>query len=42
MLDPKEKSDHTSVDFSTHVVCNPRVEQVLLSIRDGILLIRKK
>jgi len=42
VLDPKEKSDHAIVTFNTHVASDARVEQVLLSIRDGILLIRKR
>jgi len=42
VLDPKEESDHAMVAFNIRVAADPRVEQVLLSIRDGILLIRKK
>ena len=41
VLDPKEKSDHAIVAFNTHVTRDPRVEQALLSVRDGVLLIRK-
>ena len=41
VLEPKEKSDHAIVAFNTHVARDPRVEQVLLSVRDGVLLIRK-
>jgi caffeoyl-CoA O-methyltransferase len=41
VLDPKEKSDHAIVEFNAHVARDPRVEKVLLSVRDGILLIRK-
>jgi caffeoyl-CoA O-methyltransferase len=42
VLDPKEQSDRAIVTFNTHVARDPRVDQVLLSVRDGVLLIRKK
>jgi len=42
VLDPKEKSDHAIVAFNQHVASDPRVENVLLSVRDGILLVRTK
>lgn len=42
VLDPKEKSDHAIVAFNTHVARDARVEQVLLSVRDGVMLIRKR
>lgn len=42
VLDPKEKSDHAIVAFNAHVAHDARVEQALLSIRDGVLLIRKR
>jgi caffeoyl-CoA O-methyltransferase len=42
VLDPKEKSDHAIVAFNAHVARDGRVEQALLSIRDGVLLIRKR
>jgi caffeoyl-CoA O-methyltransferase len=41
VLDPKEPSDRAIVAFNAHVARDPRVEQVLLSIRDGMLLVRK-
>jgi len=41
VLDPKEKSDHAIVAFNAHVANDPRVEQVLLSVRDGVLLVHK-
>ena len=41
VLDPKEQSDHAIVAFNKHVARDSRVEQVLLSVRDGVLLIRK-
>lgn len=42
VLDPREKSDHAIVAFNMHVARDARVEQVLLSVRDGVLLIRKR
>jgi len=42
VLDPKENSDHAIVAFNAHVHADVRVEHVLLSVRDGVLLIRKK
>jgi caffeoyl-CoA O-methyltransferase len=42
VLDPKEKSDHAIVAFNAHVARDARVEQVLLSVRDGVMLIRKR
>ena len=42
VLDPQEKSDHAIVAFNDHVRRDPRVEHVLLSVRDGVMLIRKK
>lgn len=42
VLDPKEKSDHAIAAFNSHVARDPRVEQVLLSVRDGVLLVRKQ
>ncbi|MBI3546558.1 MAG: class I SAM-dependent methyltransferase [Gammaproteobacteria bacterium] len=41
VLDPKEKSDHAIVAFNQHVARDARVEQVLLSVRDGVSLIRR-
>lgn len=42
VLDPKEKSDHAIVAFNAHVARDTRVEHVLLSVRDGVSLIRKR
>lgn len=42
VLDPKEQSDRAIVAFNTHVARDSRVEQVLLSVRDGIMLTRKR
>jgi len=41
VLDPKDKSDHAIVGFNARVAHDPRVEHVLLSVRDGVLLIRR-
>ena len=41
VLEPKEKSDRAIVAFNTHVARDPRVQQVLLSVRDGVMLVRK-
>lgn len=42
VLEPKDKSDHAIVAFNTHVTRDARVENVLLSVRDGVMLVRKK
>ncbi len=42
VLEPKEQSDRAIIAFNTHVAHDLRVEQVLLSVRDGVLLVRKK
>ena len=42
VLEPKEKSDHAMVAFNRHVARDPRVDHVLLSVRDGVMLIRKR
>ena len=41
VLDPQRESDHAIVRFNAFVRENPRVEQVLLSVRDGIMFCRK-
>ncbi len=38
---PKEASDHAIVAFNRHVAADPRVEHVLLSVRDGLMVARK-
>lgn len=42
VLEPKETSDHAIVAFNQHVAHDPRVEHVLLSVRDGVMLVRKR
>lgn len=42
VLRPEAESDRAIVAFNERVKGDPRVEQVLLTIRDGIMLARKK
>jgi caffeoyl-CoA O-methyltransferase len=42
VLAPAEASDHAIVAFNEHVRADPRVEHVLLSIRDGVMFARKR
>lgn len=42
VLDPKEETDHALVEFNDKVAQDPAVEVVLLTIRDGVSLIRKR
>ena len=42
VLDPQEDTDRALVRFNTHVRSDKRVECVLLAVRDGITLIRKR
>lgn len=42
VLEPKEESDHAIATFNRHVTRDPRVEHVLLSVRDGVMLVRKR
>lgn len=41
VLDPKEKSDHEIVAFNKMAAADPRVELVMLPVRDGVLVARK-
>ena len=41
VLDPKEPDDHAIVAFNEHVRTDARVSHVLLSVRDGVMLIRR-
>lgn len=41
VLDPKEEDDHAIVAFNQHVADDPRVEKVMLPLRDGITLASK-
>jgi caffeoyl-CoA O-methyltransferase len=42
VLDPQERSDHAIARFNAHVRADPRVEHVLLAVRDGLMMARKK
>ena len=42
VLDPQEDSDHAIVRFNEHARADDRVEQVLLSVRDGVMMARKR
>lgn len=42
VLDPKEPSDRAIVAFNQRVAGDSRVEKVLLTVRDGMMLVRKK
>lgn len=41
VLDPESDSDRALAAFNDHVAADPRVVQVILTIRDGLTLIRK-
>jgi caffeoyl-CoA O-methyltransferase len=41
VLDPKDDSDRAIVAFNEHVARDPRVTQVILTVRDGVMLVRK-
>jgi len=42
VLEPQRPSDHAIVRFNAHVRADPRVEHVLLAVRDGLMMARKK
>lgn len=42
VLDPQEESDHAIVAFNTHAHADERMEAVMLTVRDGILLAVKR
>jgi caffeoyl-CoA O-methyltransferase len=42
VLDPQDDSDHAIVRFNARVAADERVETVLLSVRDGVMLARKR
>lgn len=41
VLNPQKESDHAIVAFNKHVQSDPRVQKVLLTVRDGMTLARK-
>lgn len=42
VLDPKEENDRAIVAFNEHVARDDRVTQVVLTVRDGVTLIRRR
>ncbi len=42
VLKPRAASDRAIVDFNERVCRDPRVEKVLLTVRDGLMLVRKR
>jgi caffeoyl-CoA O-methyltransferase len=42
VLAPKKKTDRAVVKFNKHVRRDPHVECVMLPVRDGVTLIRKR
>ena len=42
VLHPQEDSDHALVAFNARVRADPRVDALLLSVRDGVMLARKR
>ena len=42
VLDPREATDHALVAFNNKVQDDPRVENVMLTVRDGVMLVRKR
>jgi len=42
VLEPKSESDIAIVNFNTHLLEDQRVERVLVPVRDGMMLARKK
>jgi caffeoyl-CoA O-methyltransferase len=42
VLDPKDDMDHAIVSFNDHVQADDRVTNVMLTVRDGLMLIRRK
>ncbi|HEC13831.1 MAG TPA: hypothetical protein ENI80_11420 [Acidiferrobacteraceae bacterium] len=41
-LHPQQKSDYVLANFNNRVLEDQRTEQVMLPVRDSVLLIRKK
>jgi len=42
VLAPKEDTDRAIVSMNDHVAQDPRVEKVLLTVRDGMMLVRRR
>ena len=41
VLDPKDENDHAIVAFNDHIQNDARVTNVMLTVRDGLTLIRR-
>ena len=41
VLEPEDETDFAIVAFNAHVAADDRVEQVMLSVRDGVTIARK-
>ena len=41
VLDPQSEADKAIAAFNDHVAADPRVRQVVLTVRDGLMLIRR-
>ena len=42
VLDPQDEAARATAAFNDHVRQDPRVQHVLLTVRDGIMLVRRK
>jgi caffeoyl-CoA O-methyltransferase len=42
VLDPKSEQDKAIVAFNAHVARDDRVRQVIMTVRDGLMLITRK
>ncbi len=42
VLEPQAEDDHHIVAFNRHAAADPRVEAVMLTVRDGVFLARKR
>lgn len=42
VLDPQGDDDRAIVEFNRHVAADERVSQVILTVRDGVMLIRRR
>ena len=42
VLDPKEKDDYAIAAFNTHIMNDTRVDVVMLTVRDGIVMACKR
>ena len=42
VVDPQSEADRTMAAFNAHVAADPRVRQLILTVRDGLMLIRRE